>query len=67
MKKTNALLSILLTLVLCFSSLAFMSNFVEAAVEGTINVYTRDSASGTREGFEGVIGFKGELTDAANE
>lgn len=34
---------------------------------GEIHVYTRDSSSGTREGFEGVVGFKGELTDKANE
>ncbi|MBP6137198.1 MAG: hypothetical protein GX948_02465 [Clostridiaceae bacterium] len=33
----------------------------------TIHVYTRDSSSGTREGFEAVIGFKGELTEKANE
>ena len=32
-----------------------------------IHVYTRDSASGTREGFESVIGFGGELTDLASE
>lgn len=33
----------------------------------TIHVYTRDSASGTREGFESVIGFKDKLTEKANE
>ncbi len=32
-----------------------------------INLYTRDSASGTREGFESIVGFKGELSDRANE
>ena len=30
----------------------------EAKVEGKINVYTRDNASGTREGFEKVVGIK---------
>lgn len=39
----------------------------KADAAGQINVYTRDGASGTREGFEAVIGFKGELTDRANE
>ncbi|NLJ71135.1 MAG: hypothetical protein GX328_06710 [Clostridiaceae bacterium] len=34
---------------------------------GQINVYTRDAASGTREGFESVVGFKDQLTDNANE
>ncbi|MGI6157322.1 MAG: substrate-binding domain-containing protein [Saccharofermentanales bacterium] len=32
-----------------------------------IHVYTRDSSSGTREGFEAVVGFKGQLTEKANE
>lgn len=39
----------------------------EAKVEGKINVYTRDNASGTREGFEKVVGIKKNLTDKANE
>lgn len=34
---------------------------------GAVHVYTRDSASGTREGFEKVVGFAGKLTDKANE
>ncbi|MDI9491156.1 MAG: substrate-binding domain-containing protein [Saccharofermentanales bacterium] len=34
---------------------------------GQINVYTRDAASGTREGFENVVDFKDQLTDNANE
>lgn len=34
---------------------------------GQINVYTRDAASGTRDGFESVVGFKDQLTDTANE
>ncbi|HHU53395.1 MAG TPA: hypothetical protein GXZ43_04875 [Clostridiaceae bacterium] len=34
---------------------------------GQINIYTRDAASGTREGFESVVGFKDQLTDDANE
>lgn len=34
---------------------------------GQINVYTRDAASGTREGFEGVVDFAEQLTDSANE
>ncbi|NLM18690.1 MAG: hypothetical protein GX217_01540 [Clostridiaceae bacterium] len=34
---------------------------------GQINVYTRDAASGTREGFEKVVGFEDQLTDKANE
>ncbi len=33
----------------------------------SIHVYTRDASSGTREGFEAVIGFKGKLTEKANE
>lgn len=32
-----------------------------------IHVYTRDAASGTREGFESVVGFKGKLTEYAKE
>ncbi len=39
----------------------------EPAGDQTIHVYTRDSASGTREGFEAVIGFKDKLTEKANE
>lgn len=39
----------------------------EAKVEGKINIYTRDSSSGTREGFEKVVGIKKNLTDEANE
>ncbi len=34
---------------------------------GSINVYTRDSASGTRGAFEELIDFEGELTDSAAE
>ncbi len=37
------------------------------AGDTSIHVYTRDSASGTREGFEAVIGFKDKLTEKANE
>lgn len=36
-------------------------------LSGQINVYTRDTASGTRDGFESVVGFKDQLTDTANE
>ena len=35
--------------------------------EGTINVWSRDSASGTRGAFEEIIGFEGELTANAAE
>lgn len=34
---------------------------------GTINVYTRDASSGTREAFEGFIGYKDKLTASAIE
>lgn len=34
---------------------------------GSINVYTRDSASGTRGAFEELVGFEGELTASAAE
>ncbi len=68
MKKTPIFLSILLTLALSLG-LFFVPTAPVAAegMEGPINIYTRDSASGTREGFEGVIEFKGELADTANE
>ena len=33
----------------------------------TINVYTRDASSGTREAFEDAIGLGEDLTDAASE
>lgn len=36
-------------------------------LEGNINVYTRDSASGTRGAFEELIEFEGELTEKAAE
>ncbi|MDD2427249.1 MAG: substrate-binding domain-containing protein [Eubacteriales bacterium] len=40
----------------------------EATADPTaIHIYTRDAASGTREGFETVVGLKGELTDLASE
>lgn len=38
-----------------------------ADVAGTINVYTRDSSSGTRSAFEEIVGFEGELTEDAFE
>lgn len=34
---------------------------------GTINVYTRDASSGTREAFQGFIGVKEDLTASAIE
>lgn len=34
---------------------------------GAINVWTRDSASGTRGAFEEIVGFEGELTNDATE
>ncbi len=38
------------------------------STSSTINVYTRDSSSGTREAFEDAIGLgEGELTSAASE
>lgn len=68
MKKTPIFLSILLMLTLSLGLFCLPSAPVKAeAKEGPINLYTRDSASGTREGFEGVIDFKGELADTANE
>ncbi|MDO5033712.1 MAG: substrate-binding domain-containing protein, partial [Eubacteriales bacterium] len=68
MKKTPVFLSILLTLALSLGLFLVPTAPVAAeSLEGPINIYTRDSASGTREGFEGVIGFKGELADTANE
>lgn len=36
-------------------------------VEGKINVFTRDSTSGTREAFEKGVGFEKELTQNATE
>lgn len=39
----------------------------DAKTGGEIHVYTRDASSGTREGFEKVIGLEGKLTDKANE
>jgi phosphate transport system substrate-binding protein len=42
---------------------------VEEATEltGTINVYTRDASSGTREAFEGFIGIDENLSASAIE
>ncbi len=41
----------------------------DSSKEGSdeINVYTRDSSSGTRSAFEELIGFEGELVDTALE
>lgn len=36
-------------------------------LSGQINVYSRDAASGTRDGFESVVDFEDQLTDSANE
>ncbi len=58
MKKLSVLLVtalVAITLVACQGSSA------------TINVYTRDSSSGTREAFESAIGLDGDLTDTASE
>lgn len=38
-----------------------------SGMSGKINVYTRDSNSGTRGAFEELVGFKGELTGDAAE
>ena len=39
----------------------------EAGLTGAIKVFTRDATSGTREAFEGIIGFKDKLTNDAFE
>ena len=36
-------------------------------ITGKINIYTRDSTSGTREAYEGFIGYKGKLAATAIE
>lgn len=43
------------------------SNAGSGKVEGKINVFTRDSTSGTREAFEKGVGFEKELTKNATE
>lgn len=60
MKKIIAIISIV-TLVLtgCGDK--------ETTKDEKINVYTRDSSSGTRSAFEELVGFEGELLDSALE
>ena len=67
MRNFKSILCIALALILSFGFFASANVVSAEAIEGPINVYTRDAASGTREGFEKAIGFEGELTDAANE
>lgn len=40
---------------------------VVETISGVINVYTRDASSGTREAFEGFIGYKDQMTASAIE
>ncbi len=57
--KSLFVLSLLATLVACAPA--------ATKVTGKINVYTRDSTSGTREAFEGFIGYKDKMTADAIE
>jgi len=57
--KSLFVLSLLATLVACAPA--------ETKVTGKINVYTRDATSGTREAFEGFIGYKDKMTADAIE
>lgn len=77
MKKSKILIALLLVLnvllnVACFRNTDSKGNDevqgnVDRNGKDLINIYTRDNASGTRAGFEEVVGFKGELSDVANE
>jgi len=57
--KSLFVLSLLATLVACAPA--------ETKVTGKINVYSRDITSGTREAFEGFIGYKDQMTANAIE
>lgn len=60
MKKLGLLVVALLVLAACGSTKG-------SKTLGSIKVYTRDSASGTREAFESIIGLKDALTADAAE
>lgn len=62
MKKIIAIISVV-TLVLTGCG----NKETEKEVTEKINVYTRDSSSGTRSAFEELVGFEGELADSALE
>lgn len=71
MKKILSLLVVMvlaLSLVACQGAKTSDDPSASTSTASTINVYTRDSSSGTREAFEGAIGLgDGELTNAASE
>ncbi len=59
-----------LFLVVSVASLLFVgckNSTADNEEQTSINVYTRDSSSGTRSAFEELIGFEGELLDSALE
>lgn len=57
----------ILVSVLAVALLAGCGSTGSGAVSGVINVYTRDSSSGTREAFEKGVDFEGSLTKSATE
>lgn len=78
MKKLTKIMSTGIAAVLATASLAACGSTetttadsgttaAPTAMKGAINVYTRDSSSGTRGAFEELIGFEGELTAGAAE
>lgn len=65
-KKTTRSI-ILFLFILSFAILTIACDS-DAATDGSeIHIYARDAASGTREGFETVVGLKGALSDLASE
>lgn len=66
MRKLTAL-GLVMLLVLAGCSNASNSNGEGSNLSQTINVYTRDSSSGTREAYEKAGNFAGELTEKAIE
>lgn len=69
MRRLKTAFAWILALSLLISAGFVMPTVAEenAEVAGTINVYTRDSSSGTRSAFEEIVGFEGELTEDAFE
>lgn len=57
----------ILVSILAAALLAGCGSTGSGAVSGVINVYTRDSSSGTREAFEKGVDFEGSLTKTAIE
>lgn len=57
----------ILVSVVAAAFLAGCGSTGSGAVSGIINVYTRDSSSGTREAFEKGVDFEGNLTKTATE